>query len=89
MATQVEEKEIFNKVLEEVARLVVERKVAGRELRIRRGELAPIYWKYAAPAGIPPERIDEFNRYVKSPEGREYFKKRLRLEGLEAGLIKF
>jgi len=84
MATKVlEEREIFNKVLEEAARLVIEHKKAGLPLEIRPGELEPIYSKYA---DINDEALfKEFFKYTKSPEGRDFFRKTIRLELWKAG----
>ncbi|MBA7686220.1 hypothetical protein ES703_94661 [subsurface metagenome] len=83
MVTQIEEKELFNKVLEEAARLVIEHKKAGLPFEIRPGELETIYRKYA---DITDESLfKRFFKYMKSPEGRQYFKKTIRTKLWRAG----
>ena len=83
MATQVKEREIFNKVLEEAARLAVEHKLAGLPLEIQQGELESIYRKHADITDEP--LFKQFVQYTKSPEGRQYFKITIRTELWKAG----
>ena len=78
-----EEREIFNKVLEDAVSLLVQRKVAGYEFRLYEGELISIYEKHLDPNDIP--LFNRFTKYLTSPEGREFFNKMLRLKLWEAG----
>lgn len=83
ITTQGVEKETFNKVLEEAARLAVEHKLAGLPIELRPGELEKIYRKYADITDVP--LFERFMGYTKSPEGRDFFRKTIRLELWEAG----
>ena len=83
MSTQVEEREIFNKALEEAARLAVEHKLAGLGIELHAGELESIYRKYADITDEPLFR--QFMKYMKSPDGRDFFRKTIRLELWKAG----
>lgn len=83
MFTQVEEREIFNKVLEEAAKLVIEHKLAGLPLEIQQGELESIYRKHTDITDEP--LFKRFVQYTKSPEGRQYFKITIRTELWKAG----
>ena len=85
MVTQVEdkEKEIFNNVLKDAAKLVVEHKLDGLPFEIRSEEMDSIYGKYAdvMDAGL----FMRFLVYAKSPEGRDFFKRTIRLKLWNAG----
>ncbi len=85
MVTQVEdkEKELFNTVLKEAARLAIEHKLAGLPLEIREGELVDIYRKYADINDEP--LFKRFMEYSRTSECREYFKKTIRIELWKAG----
>jgi len=83
ISTQGVEKEIFNKVLEEAARLAVEHKRAGLPIELRPGELESIYKKYADITDVP--LFQRFTKYMESPEGRDFFRKTIRLELWEVG----
>ncbi len=83
ISTQGVERQIFNKVLEETARLVIEHKKAGLPFEIRPGELETIYRKYA---DITDEaKFERLMKYTKSPEGRDFFKITIRTELWKAG----
>ena len=83
MVTQIEEKELFNKVLKEAARLAIEHKKAGLPFEIREGELLDIYRKYADITDEP--LFKRFFKYTKSPEGQDFFRKTIRTELWKAG----
>jgi len=83
MQTQVDEKEIFNKVLEEAAKLVVEHKLAGLPLELREHEIEDVYRRYADITDVP--LLKRFLKYMKTPEGRDFFKGTIRLELWKAG----
>ena len=83
MFTQVEERETFNKVLEEISRLAIEHKKAGLPIEVSQDELESIYSKYADITDEP--LFKRFFNYMKSPEGRNFFRKATRLELWKAG----
>lgn len=81
--TQGIEKEVFDKTLEELAKLAVEHKLAGLPLEIRQGEVESIYRKYANITDVP--LFKRFMKYMKSPDGRDFFRKTIRTELWKAG----
>lgn len=85
MVTQVEdkEKELFNTVLKDAARLAIEHKLDGLPFEIRPGELDSIYGKYADV--MDAALFMRFFKYMKSPEGREFFRITIGSELWKAG----
>lgn len=82
-STQGVEKEIFNKALEEAARLTIEHKKAGLPFEIRPGEMESIYRQHADTTDEP--LFKRFLKYASSSEGRNFFRKTVRLELWRAG----
>ena len=83
LSTREIENEVFNKILEEAASLVVEHKKAGLPFEIREGELETIYRKFADITDVP--LFEQLEKYMKSPEGRGFFGKTIRTKLWEAG----
>ena len=85
MVTQVEdkEKELFNTILKNAAKLAVEHKLAGLGIELHAGELESIYRKYAEITDVA--LFERFSKYLKSPEGRHFFKITIRTELWRAG----
>jgi len=83
LSTQELEKEVFNKILEEAASLVVEHMKAGLPFEIREGEMETIYRKFADITDVP--LYERLEKYSKSPDGRELFSKMVRTKLWEAG----
>ena len=81
--TQGLEKELFNKILKEAARLIVEHKLAGLPFEIRPGELESIYRKYADITDVP--LFQRLMKYMKTSEGHNFFRKTIRLELWDVG----
>ncbi len=84
MATEVlVERETFNKVLGELAKLAVEHKLAGLPIELTSEEIREAYQKYFDITDEP--LFERFFKYMKSPEGRNFFRKTIRVELWKAG----
>jgi len=85
MVTQVEdkEKELFNKVLGELASLAVDHKLAGLPIELTNEEVREAYQKYLDIRDEP--LFKRYFKYMKSPEGRDFFRKTIRVELWKAG----
>lgn len=83
LTTEETEKEVFNKVLKDAAKLIVKHRKAGLPFEIQPGELESIYRNYADIANEP--LFKRFTKYMESPGGHDFFKKTIRLKLWEVG----
>ncbi len=69
------------KLMKEVAKVIVGKASEGKEPRINAKELHSICRELE----LEPEAVDRFTEYIQTPLGKESFRKKVRLEMWKAG----